>query len=90
MVFVGNRNGFFLVFVPSIGIFVMEKSALLQLRRKGKPIKRSSEINRMKGGKNSHDRPKEIEERKRLGDWEIDAICHGWSERNQFSNCDGG
>lgn len=48
--------------------------SVLQLRRKGKPIKRSSEVNRMKGGRSIHDRPKEIEERKRLGDWEIDTM----------------
>lgn len=48
--------------------------SVLQLRRKGKPIKRFSEVNRMKGGKSIHDRPKEVEERKRLGDWEIDTV----------------
>ena len=48
--------------------------SVLQLRRKGKPIKRASEVNRMKGGKSIHDRPKEIDERKRLGDWEIDTV----------------
>lgn len=47
--------------------------SVLQLRRKGKPIKRFSEVNRMKGGKSIHDRPKGIEERKHLGDWEIDT-----------------
>ncbi|HAP4164472.1 TPA: IS30 family transposase [Enterococcus faecalis] len=44
------------------------------LRRKGKPFKRSFEVNRMKGGKSIHERPTEANNRQRLGDWEIDTV----------------
>ncbi|MGM0121181.1 IS30 family transposase [Enterococcus sp. AZ152] len=44
------------------------------LRRKGVPYKRSSEVNRMRGGKSIHEREKVVLERQRIGDWEVDTI----------------
>lgn len=44
------------------------------LRRKGKPYKRKSDVNRMRGGKSIHDRPAAANTRERIGDWEIDTI----------------
>ena len=44
------------------------------LRRKGRKYKRRTDVNRMKGGKSIHDRPKEADKRCRIGDWELDTI----------------
>ncbi|MGM9898050.1 MAG: IS30 family transposase, partial [Enterococcus faecalis] len=44
------------------------------LRRKGRAYKRRTDVNRMKGGKSIHDRPKEADKRCRIGDWELDTI----------------
>lgn len=44
------------------------------LRRKGKPYKRASDVNRMSGGKSIHDRSEVIENRERIGDWEVDTM----------------
>ncbi|EOS7785752.1 IS30 family transposase [Enterococcus hirae] len=44
------------------------------LRRKGRPYKRKSDVNRMKGGRSIHDRPIEANTRERIGDWEIDTV----------------
>lgn len=44
------------------------------LRRKGKSYKRASDVNRMSGGKSIHDRSEVIENRERIGDWEVDTM----------------
>ena len=49
-------------------------SAPKYLRKKGIKYKRASEVNRMKGGKSIHDRDKVINQRERIGDWEVDTV----------------
>lgn len=44
------------------------------LRKKGVPYKRKSDVNRMTGGKSIHERSKEVNNRERLGDWEVDTV----------------
>ncbi|WP_438723433.1 IS30 family transposase [Enterococcus sp. DIV1420a] len=52
---------------------------LILLRRKGEKYKRRTDVNRMIGGKNIRDRPKEARDRKRIGDFELDTVvgCKG-------------
>lgn len=53
------------------------KGELSVLRRKGKPYKRSTDVNRMSGGKSIHDRPAEAQERSEIGHWELDTVVSG-------------
>ncbi|EAK8386874.1 IS30 family transposase [Listeria monocytogenes] len=52
---------------------------VIVLRRKGEKYKRRTDVNRMRGGKNIRDRPKEARDRKRIGDFELDTVvgCKG-------------
>ncbi|MEX1447871.1 IS30 family transposase, partial [Enterococcus sp. C76] len=44
------------------------------LRKKGKKYKRAADVNRMKGGKSIHSREQIINNRGRIGDWEVDTV----------------
>lgn len=72
-----RQNG--LSFICHKTVYRWIKIGLLQkvvqfLRRKGRPYKRLSDKNIMRGGKSIHDRPQAANERTELGNWELDTV----------------